>query len=188
VPNPALEEIRARRAAEEDPFDQAAATRDLRRQARATGSREQAAYQAGQVEAAEREKATGAADPSAGGGSGAAPGGTPTRPPGRPSRASGAAPRASVIDNGAGFLLGLFGYALLINWIRGGPGQSWAWVKAKFVNQADTTSHTPAQSAANQSAIANQLQPPPAASLPSPSSGVGPGMYYPTGPLGQVVG
>jgi hypothetical protein len=186
VPTPALEEIRARRAAEEDPFDQGRATADLRRQARATGSRERQAYEAGQVEAAERQAAR--ADPSAGGASGAAPGGTPTRPPGRPSRASGAAPRASVVDNGAGFLLGLFGYALLINWIRGGPGQSWAWVKAKFVNQADTTAHTPAQSAANQSAIANQLRPPPAASLPSPSSGVGPGMYYPTGPLGQVVG
>jgi hypothetical protein len=138
--NPALEEIRARRAAEEDPFDQGRATAELRRQARATGSRERQAYEAGMEEAAEREKATTVQSP--GSSAQAGPEGVQ-----RAARGSSVRPRplrgGGVVDNGAGVVLGLFGYALVINWIRGGSGQSWAWIRAKFMNQTGGPSAPP---------------------------------------------
>ncbi|MFD9242732.1 hypothetical protein ACFV0D_12530 [Streptomyces sp. NPDC059556] len=39
------------------------------------------------------------------------------------------------MDTGAGILLGIFGHALLVNYLRGGPGQVKAWLSNKFVNK-----------------------------------------------------
>lgn len=58
--------------------------------------------------------------PSPGRGSGSA------RSTGRPTR---------LANDGAGFLLGLFAYALLHNYLRGGVPQAKAWLSAKFLNR-----------------------------------------------------
>ncbi|MFD9053284.1 hypothetical protein [Streptomyces zaomyceticus] len=39
------------------------------------------------------------------------------------------------VDTGAGVVLGIFGYALLVNYLRGGPTQVKAWLSNKFVNK-----------------------------------------------------
>lgn len=41
----------------------------------------------------------------------------------------------SIPGNGAGFLLGLVGYALLVNFMRGGLPQVKGWIGAKFLNK-----------------------------------------------------
>jgi hypothetical protein len=44
-------------------------------------------------------------------------------------------PAVSIPGNGAGFLLGLVGYALLVNFMRGGMPQVKGWIGAKFLNK-----------------------------------------------------
>ena len=57
-----------------------------------------------------------------------------TRPdaaPARPARSSS----GGAAQEGAGFLLGLFAYALLLNYLRGGVPQVKGWLGAKFLNK-----------------------------------------------------
>ncbi|MFE7413139.1 hypothetical protein [Streptomyces laurentii] len=42
------------------------------------------------------------------------------------------------MDTGAGIVLGVVGYALLVNFLRGGPSQVKTWLAAKFVNKPAT--------------------------------------------------
>lgn len=60
------------------------------------------------------------------------------------------------INDGAGFLLGLIGYALFINFLRGGPEQVRGWLSAKFLNrpygQAPSGLHLPGTPATSASA------------------------------------
>lgn len=44
-------------------------------------------------------------------------------------------PAGGAVNDGAGFLLGLVLYALVLNYIQGGAGQARAWVAAKFLNR-----------------------------------------------------
>jgi hypothetical protein len=41
----------------------------------------------------------------------------------------------SVADDGAGFLLGIFAWALTLAYLRGGPTGARNWLRAKFVNK-----------------------------------------------------
>jgi hypothetical protein len=41
----------------------------------------------------------------------------------------------SIVSEGAGAMLAVFLYPLLINLLNGGPPQMWGWVKAKFINE-----------------------------------------------------
>jgi hypothetical protein len=43
-------------------------------------------------------------------------------------------PRLDAVNDGAGFLLGLVGYALLLNYLRGGLPAVRGWFAAKFLN------------------------------------------------------
>lgn len=45
---------------------------------------------------------------------------------------------APSITDGSGLLLGMFGYALAVNFLRGGTPQMKAWVTAKFLNKTVT--------------------------------------------------
>lgn len=45
----------------------------------------------------------------------------------------------SAASDGAGFVLGLIGYALLANYLRGGTPQVRAWFAAKFLNRTSST-------------------------------------------------
>lgn len=46
-----------------------------------------------------------------------------------------AAARPAVVDEGAGFVLGLVAYALLLNYLRGGIPAVRGWLAAKFINR-----------------------------------------------------
>lgn len=48
-----------------------------------------------------------------------------------------------VAQNGAGFILGLFAYALLVNYLAGGVKGSRAWLAAKFLNRTSTEAAKP---------------------------------------------
>ncbi|MDB4872793.1 MAG: hypothetical protein JWP34_4561 [Massilia sp.] len=39
------------------------------------------------------------------------------------------------VQTGGGIVLGIVGYAVLLNWIRGGPSQVKAWLLAKLINK-----------------------------------------------------
>lgn len=39
------------------------------------------------------------------------------------------------VNNGAGFVLGLVLYALVLNYLKGGPAQVKGWIAAKFINK-----------------------------------------------------
>jgi len=52
-----------------------------------------------------------------------------------PSLPTFSAPSVSIPGNVSGFVLGLLGAAVLINFMRGGPQQVKAWASAKFLNQ-----------------------------------------------------
>lgn len=43
--------------------------------------------------------------------------------------------RAGIVDDGAGFVLGLLLYALALNYLQGGAAQARGWIRAKFLNQ-----------------------------------------------------
>ncbi len=45
---------------------------------------------------------------------------------------------AKVTHQGAGLLVAAFVWPLGVNLLKGGPGQMWGWVKAKFINQPYT--------------------------------------------------
>ncbi len=45
---------------------------------------------------------------------------------------------AKVSHQGAGLLVAAFVWPLGVNLLKGGPGQMWGWVKAKFINQPYT--------------------------------------------------
>lgn len=61
----------------------------------------------------------------------------PSAPPSPPPRN----PRGGGGSGGTlgGLMLGVFGYALLVNFLRGGPKQARAWLAAKFVNSTSDT-------------------------------------------------
>lgn len=44
-------------------------------------------------------------------------------------------PSGGAVQTGAGIVLGGIGYAVLKNWIQGGPAQAKAWVLAKLINK-----------------------------------------------------
>lgn len=69
--------------------------------------------------------------------------GYPPAPAPRPSSSAGgfSVPKTELGHQGAGFLLGLFSYALVLNYLRYGWAGDTAWLKAKFLNQ---TSKLPA--------------------------------------------
>lgn len=52
-------------------------------------------------------------------------------------------PGGNVAEEGAGFLLGLFAYALLVNFLRAGPAGVRAWLAAKFINKTSTPATAP---------------------------------------------
>jgi hypothetical protein len=74
------------------------------------------------------------------------------------------------IEDGAGFVLGLIAYSLLLAYLRGGPDAVKGWLKAKFLNQP----------------YKGQLAHPPAPSSPTGPSGPS-SPSSPTGPAGQSV-
>jgi hypothetical protein len=39
------------------------------------------------------------------------------------------------LQTGSGIVLGIVGYAVLLNWIRGGPSQVKGWILAKLINR-----------------------------------------------------
>lgn len=49
--------------------------------------------------------------------------------------AAGAGKAGSIANDGAGFLLGLFAYALVANFLRNGAAGSRGWLAAKFLNR-----------------------------------------------------
>jgi hypothetical protein len=53
------------------------------------------------------------------------------RTSGRPGGGAG----SDLVNDGAGFLLGLFVYALVLNYLRGGPDRVKGWLAAKFINK-----------------------------------------------------
>jgi hypothetical protein len=68
--------------------------------------------------------------------------GPPPRPaPARPRARGGGAPQ--IVNDGAGFVLGLVGYGLFINFLRGGRAQARGWVAAKFLNRPYTPPAAP---------------------------------------------
>jgi hypothetical protein len=56
-------------------------------------------------------------------------------------RSSAGAKAGSVASDGAGFLLGLIGYALLYNYLRWGSSGVRAWLSAKFLNNTSDPGH-----------------------------------------------
>jgi hypothetical protein len=68
------------------------------------------------------ESAENAASPAAGGRS----------LPSLPSLPSGG---GGPVQTGSGIILGVVGYAILLNWIRGGPSQVKGWILAKLINK-----------------------------------------------------
>lgn len=54
-------------------------------------------------------------------------------------RGQAAGKAGSAASDGAGFLLGLIGYALLANYLRGGRSAVRAWLAAKFLNRTHDT-------------------------------------------------
>ncbi len=66
----------------------------------------------------------------------------------------------------AGFLLSLIGYALVLNYLEGGPAQVRGWLAAKFLNQPYQPAVTPPSAAASPSSPA----PPSTGSAPRPAS------------------
>lgn len=97
--------------------------------------------------------------------------GQPDAPPGSPTAAAkspaGVSPSmpklhlpgsSSAGTDGSGFLLGMFAYIMVINYIRGGLPQVKAWWFAKFVNKV-TLGLTPQQTAGLSSALGGPLAP-----------------------------
>jgi hypothetical protein len=119
---------------------------DMRRAMGGAADRDQqsqAAYEAGVEE--ERARASGAtsgaARPAARRGGGGATSGA-ARPAAR--RGGG-----GLVDDGAGFILGLVAYALLVNYLRGGVPAVRGWLAAKFINRPymGASAGSPAQAA-----------------------------------------
>lgn len=103
--------------------------RELYEQGRADAEAERAPSPSSQPTTTELPPTTTELPPSA-----APPASTPAgNPPARRPQLGGGAPQ--VVNEGAGFLLGLIGYALLINFLRGGRAQARGWIAAKFLNR-----------------------------------------------------
>src|SRR5437899_3701853 len=51
-------------------------------------------------------------------------------------------PRTLSASDGAGFLLGVFAWAIVLNFLRGGPGGVTKWLRAKFFGEAAGASST----------------------------------------------
>jgi hypothetical protein len=55
---------------------------------------------------------------------------------------------ARLADDGAGFFVGLFAYAVLVNYLRGGVPGAKAWLAAKFLNRTGGAGETAARPSA----------------------------------------
>lgn len=88
----------------------------------------EAVHASGAEDARRQSAGSSASTPSTARGSGSG------RGPGRGTR---------LANDGAGFLLGLVGYALLHNYLRGGVPQAKAWLSAKFLNRVATSDIAP---------------------------------------------
>ncbi len=85
-------------------------------------------------------------------------------PRGAPSAGGTAVTRAG--GDVAGFLLSLIGYALVLNYLEGGPAQVRGWLAAKFLNQP----YQPATSAPSAAAPPSSPAAPSTGSAPRPAS------------------
>lgn len=63
----------------------------------------------------------------------------------RSTAGAGAAKAGSVANDGAGILLGMFAYALLVNYLAGGVAGTRAWLSAKFLNRPNGHAAVPRQ-------------------------------------------
>lgn len=136
------DDLRARRGDPDDPWDQEAARREYKRSAgrtdRARADEHKRARAAGRAGGGRAEFEddpelvdsfdAGARDRSGGGRP--ASGRRPSTPRWSPPK-----PAADFVSDGSGFLLGLIGYALVLNYIRGGPAAVRGWFAAKFMNK-----------------------------------------------------
>lgn len=64
-----------------------------------------------------------------------APAAAPSPPPSPAPRVPSTSSTSSTGGNGAGVLLGMLGYAVLVNFLHGGPAQVRGWMAAKFLNK-----------------------------------------------------
>lgn len=140
-----VDEIRARREAKE----QAAAERQYRRELKARDREHQRAYQSGK-RGGQREEFDGDEDLQATFDQGASETNDDRRSERRTARRARvsktfakplrAAERqgVDVVSDGAGLLLGMVAYALLINYLKGGAPQVRGWLAAKFINKPYT--------------------------------------------------
>lgn len=85
---------------------------------------------------------------------GAVPAAAPTATP-----AAAAGPKRSLIQNGAGGLLALFAYPLLLNTVKNGPAGATAWLKAKFFNETASAPSTTAGLSPAAAAAAKRAKP-----------------------------
>jgi hypothetical protein len=72
-------------------------------------------------------------------------------------------------EQAGGGLLALFLWPLVFNLVKGGPGQMWGWVKAKFINEPYSGGGTAPAKATPQQSVAQLRQSSPQAELRAPS-------------------
>jgi hypothetical protein len=97
--------------------------------------------------------------------------------PSSPASARSAPSVAWVPKDAAGFVLGLIGYALFINWVQGGLPQAKGWIAAKFINK-------PYGGSSTGGGVAAQVVPNPAPANVSSQQGTGAVAPQPFGPNG----
>lgn len=125
------DEIRERRGDRDDPFDQVAARREFRRaKAPERAESEQAARDELDQGNARRESFKRRGRQAASGGRRVASNAAMV--------ATGARRPINIAGEGAGLVLGVIGYALVLNYVRGGPAAMVGWVKSKFLNEPYT--------------------------------------------------